>query len=303
MQDRFVEQFEAYRPLLFSIAYRMLGSATEAEDMVQESYLRYQTTSPEQIASHKALLTTVVTRLCVDRLQSAQMQRESYIGPWLPEPMLTETNESFAPEKQAELHDSLSIAFLTLLEDLSPLERAVFLLHEVFDYDYGEIAQIVGREEAACRQLGSRAKKHISEHRPRFKTTQEAHRQILEQFLQATSTGELDGLMQLLSEDVVLWADGGGKARGAAVNVLRGREAVAKFLLASPRVLGRNFQAELTEVNGELAVIIRADNAVVVVLSIAVDAGEVSAIRAMGNPDKLKWVSKSNNEEEGEVHQ
>jgi RNA polymerase sigma-70 factor (ECF subfamily) len=302
MSDLDAKQFEMYRPLMFSIAYRMLGSATEAEDIVQEAYLRYQTTSPEWIASHKALLTTIVTRLCLDHLQSAQVQRETYIGPWLPEPVLTETNELFAPAQQAELHDSLSIAFLTLLEELSPLERAVFLLHEVFDYEYMEIAQMVGREEAACRQLYSRAKKHIAEHRPRFKPSQEAQRQMLNQFLEATSTGELDGFMQLLSEDVVLWIDGGGKARGAATHILRGPEAVAQFLLASPRVLGRSYQAELAEVNGELAVIIRADSHVMVVVSITMDDGRVSEVRVMGNPDKLKWVNGSNTED-GELTQ
>ncbi|MEP7284450.1 MAG: RNA polymerase sigma-70 factor [Chloroflexota bacterium] len=294
------KQFETYRPLMFSIAYRMLGSATEAEDIVQEAYLRYQTKWPEQIASHQAFLTTVVTRLCLDHLQLAQVQRETYLGPWLPEPVLTETNDLFAPAQQAELHDSLSIAFLTLLEELSPLERAVFLLHEVFDYEYGEISEMVSREEAACRQLYSRAKKHIAAHRPRYKPSQAAHRQILNQFLQATSTGELDGLMQLLSEDIVLWIDGGGKARGAAIHILRGREAVGQFLLASPRVLGKNYRAELTEVNGELAVMIRADGIVMVVLSMLVDDGQVSEIRVMGNPDKLKWVS-GNNNKSGEV--
>src|SRR5204863_345519 len=163
MTDLNTEQFEQFRPLMFSIAYRMLGSATEAEDIVQDAYLRYQATPPEQITSPKALLTTIVTRLCLDQLKSARVQRETYIGPWLPEPVLTDTNELFAPAKQAELHDSLSIAFLTLLEDLTPLERAVFLLHDVFDYDYREIAPMVGRDEAACRQLVSRAKKHIAE--------------------------------------------------------------------------------------------------------------------------------------------
>ena len=302
MNDLDAKQLEEYRPLMFSIAYRMLGSATEAEDIVQEAYLRYQTTSPDEIVSHKALLTTVVTRLCLDHLQSAKVQRETYLGPWLPEPVLTETNELFAPAQQAELHDSLSIAFLTLLEDLSPLERAVFLLHEVFDYEYPEIAQMVGREEAACRQLYSRAKKHIADHRPRFKPNEETHRQILNQFIQATSTGEMDGLMQILSEDVMLWVDGGGKARGAAIHTLQGRDAVAQFLLASPRVLGKDYQSELAEVNGELALIIRADGNVVVVLSMSVDAGWVTEVRVVGNPDKLKWVS-GNNTENDEVTQ
>src|SRR5206468_6600517 len=139
----------------------------------------------------------------------------TYIGPWLPEPVLTEADDSFAPAQQAELHDSLSLAFLTLLEQLTPLERAVFLLHEVFDYPYAEIAAIIGREEAACRQMFSRAKQHIADHRPRFKPSKEAQRQILDQFIQATVTGDLDGLMHLLAEDVTMWADGGGKARGA----------------------------------------------------------------------------------------
>src|SRR5260221_4637837 len=301
MNDLDAKQFEMYRPLMFSIAYRMLGSATEAEDIVQEAYLRYQTTSPEQIASHKALLTTIVTRLCLDHLQSAQVQRETYIGPWLPEPVLTETNDLFAPAQQAELHDSLSIAFLTLLEDLSPLERAAFLLHEVFDYEYPQIARMVGREEAAGRQLYSRAKKHIADHRPRFKPNEETHRQILNQFIQATSTGEMDGLMQLLSEDVMLWVDGGGKARGAASHVLKGREAVAQFLLGSPRVLGTSYHADLVEVNDELAVIIRADGKVIVVLTMTVDDGRVSEIRAIGNPDKLKWVSGNHSESDAVI--
>jgi RNA polymerase sigma-70 factor, ECF subfamily len=293
-------QFEAYRPLMFSIAYRMLGSATEAEDIVQEAYLRYQT-APDQITSHKAFLSTVVTRLCLNHLQSAQVQRETYIGPWLPEPVLTASDDRFAPAQQAELHDSLSIAFLTLLEQLTPLERAVFLLREVFDYDYAEIAEIVGREEAACRQMLSRAKKHITEHRPRFKPNPEAHRQILNQFIQAASTGELDGLMNLLAEDVVLWADGGGKARGAAIHPLHGRDAVAQFVLGSGRLVAANRHIELSEVNGELAAIIRTGSNVLAVLSIAVADDQIAEIHAMGNPDKLKWVSGAINNGEGVI--
>ncbi len=146
MNDRWAKQFEAYRPLMFAIAYRMLGSATEAEDMVQEAYLRVQANAPEQIASPRAYWMTVVTRLCIDQLQLAHVQRETYLGPWLPEPVLTDTNDLFAPAQQAELHDSLSIAFLALLEELTPLERAVFLLREVFDYEYAEIARMLGRQ-------------------------------------------------------------------------------------------------------------------------------------------------------------
>jgi RNA polymerase sigma-70 factor (ECF subfamily) len=302
MNDSETTRFEIYRPLMFSIAYRMLGSATEAEDIVQEAFLRYQTTATDEINSHKAFLTTVVTRLCLNQLQSAHNQRENYIGPWLPEPVLTESDDRFAPAQQAELHDSLSMAFLTLLEQLTPLERAVFLLREVFDYEYAEIAEVTGKEEAACRQMLSRAKKHIAEHRPRFKPDPEAHRHMLTEFIEAVGTGELGGLMHMLSEDVTLWADGGGKARGAAIYPLHGREAVAQFVLGSTRFVQEQFYSELAEINGELSVIVRTASKVLVVLAINEDQGHVSEIRIVGNPDKLKWVSGAlkNAEEENE---
>lgn len=290
MNDRWAKQFEAYRPLMFAIAYRMLGSATEAEDMVQEAYLRVQANAPEQIASPRAYWMTVVTRLCIDQLQLAHVQRETYLGPWLPEPVLTETNDLFAPAQQAELHDSLSIAFLALLEELTPLERAVFLLREVFDYEYAEIARMLGRQETTCRQLCGRAKKHLSEHRPRFKPSREAHRQILNQFIQATRTGDLDALIRLLAEDVVLWTDGGGKVRGAAVYPLRGREAVARFVLAARRPYGGNERVGLAEVNNETALMIYAGGNLIAVLAVVVDHEQISEIRAIGNPDKLNWV-------------
>jgi RNA polymerase sigma-70 factor, ECF subfamily len=285
-------QFEAYRPLMFSIAYRMLSSATEAEDIVQEAYLRYQTTPPDQIVSHKAFLSTIVTRLCLNQLQSARAQRESYIGPWLPEPVLTAADERFAPAQRAELHESLSMAFLVLLEQLTPLERAVFLLREVFDYDYAEIAQIVGNTEAASRQLFSRAKKHIAEHRPRFKPTPEAHRQLLDQFIHAASSGELDGLMQLLADDVVLWTDSGGKVPGALNHPLRGHDAVARFVLRSTR-RGAHFQIAVAEVNSEPALLLRDKGAAQLVLCLSIDQGQVSTIRVIGNPDKLRSLNRA----------
>jgi RNA polymerase sigma-70 factor (ECF subfamily) len=283
-----IEQFQTYRPLMFSIAYRMLGSAMEAEDVVQETYLRYQTVPPATIESHKNFLSAVVTRLCLNQLQSARVQRETYIGPWLPEPMLTKDDMWLSSSHQSDVYESLSVAFLALLEQLTPLERAVFLLHEVFDYTYEEIAEMVGKEEAACRQLFSRAKKHIAAHRPRFKPTHEAHRQLLDQFMRAVSVGELDGLLQLLADDVTMWADGGGKARGAATRPLHGREAVARFVLASTRLPTESYHAELSEVNGELAAILRVGDKAIVVLFIAEEQGRVREIRAIGNPDKLK---------------
>ncbi len=283
--------FESYRPLMFSIAYRMLGSATEAEDIVQEAYLRYQAVAPGTIQSPKAFLSTIVTRLCLNQLQSARVQRETYIGPWLPEPIFTETDERANPRHQAEMHDSISFAFLVLLEELTPLERAVFLLREVFDYEYDEIAAILDKDPAACRQVFSRAKKHVTAGKPRFTPAPEAHRKLLSQFMQATSAGDLDGLTALLAADVVMWADGGGKARGAALHPLHGPQAVAQFLVGTRRFMAEGSQIELAAINGELAMILRAGGKAYVVLSITASEGAVHEIRVVGNPDKLNWVN------------
>jgi RNA polymerase sigma-70 factor (ECF subfamily) len=290
------EQFETYRPLMFSIAYRMLGSITDAEDMVQEAYLRFQTAQPAKIESPKAYFSTVVTRLCLNHLQSAQMQRESYIGPWLPEPVLTAQDERFTPDYRAELHESLSLAFLALLEQLTPLERAVFLLREVFDYSYEEIAEITGKQEVACRQVLSRAKKHIAEHRPRFKSSPEAHRQLLNQFVRVIENGDMDGLLQLLSEDVVLWADSGGKVPGAIYRPLLGSSAVARFLFGRSRLNPQSFYPTVGEVNGELALVIWDESEIRLIISIEIDQERICAIRAIGNPDKLKWANQTMNE-------
>jgi RNA polymerase sigma-70 factor (ECF subfamily) len=287
-----VERFESYRTLMYSIAYRMLGSVAEAEDIVQEAYLRYQAAPRERIISHKAFLSTVVTRLCLNHLELARVQREAYIGPWLPEPALTEIDPRFAPAQRAELHESLSMAFLVLLEQLTPAERAVFLLREVFDYEYHEIAAIVGKEEPACRQLFSRAKKHIAEQRPRFQPTPDAHRQILERFLQAAGEGELDGLLRLLSDDVVLWTDGGGKARGAVTRPLHGRDAVAQFVLGSTRFVRPGSRFEVVEVNGAPALVVQAYGRVRAVLSLTIDAGRVRQIWLTNNPDKLQALNR-----------
>jgi RNA polymerase sigma-70 factor (ECF subfamily) len=286
-----MQAFEAHRPLMFSIAYRMMGSAMEAEDIVQEAYLRYQKVLPEAIDSHKAFLTTVVTRLCINALNSARSQRETYIGPWLPEPMLTSDSDSSAAAQQEKIYESVSVAFLILLESLTALERAVFLLREAFDYDYAEIAQMVGREEAACRQLFSRAKKHIAEHRPRFKPSPDEHRQMLEQFSQAVAQGNLDGLLQMLAEDITLRADGGGKARGAATRPLHGRALVAPFVLASTRLANDgDFQFAIETVNHEPALVVRVSQQAVAVILLKIEAGLVQEIWVVGNPDKLKHV-------------
>jgi RNA polymerase sigma-70 factor (ECF subfamily) len=283
------ESFESYRPYLFAVAYRMLGSAMDAEDMVQETYLRYQATPPGTIISLKAFLTTIITRLCMDQLHLARRTREVYPGPWLPEPILTEEEVSLAdPARRVDLDESLSLAFLTLLEDLPPVERAVFLLREVFDYEYGEIAGFLDRSEVACRQSFSRAKKHLADHRPRFPVSPEVHRQMLTGFIQAAQSGDMGVLMNMLAEDVMLWADSGGKVRGAAFHPISGREAVARFVLGTGRFAPASYHIEMATVNQAPAALIRTeDGHVFLALTIEVEGQRIARIRAIANPDKL----------------
>ena len=286
-----MESFETYRPYLFSIAYRMLGSAMDAEDMVQETYLRYQTTPKDPIRSLKAYLTTILTRLCMDQLQLARRKRELYVGPWLPEPIKTaETPEAADPEKRVETQESISLAFLVLLEQLQPFERAVFLLREVFEYEFAEIATMLDKSEAACRRSFSRAKLHLASHRPRFPASPETHRQLLTAYFQAVQNGEMTALKDQLTEEVTLWADGGGKVKQAALRPIRGREAVARFSLGTKRFWPENARVELAEVNGQAALIIHAGDQVFSVLTIDVEEGHIQAIRIIANPEKLARV-------------
>ena len=285
------ESFESYRSYLFSIAYRMLGSAMDAEDMVQETYLRYQTTPPETIRSLKAFLTTILTRLCMDQLQLARRKREVYVGPWLPEPILTTTTPaSEDPAEHVEREESISLAFLVLLEQLQPFERAVFLLHEVFEYDFAEIVTMLEKSEAACRRSFSRAKKHLTEHRPRFPASAQTHRQLLSGYLQSAQGGEITPLMNFLSEQVTLWTDGGGKVKRAALRPIVGRDAVARMSLGTMRFLPEGYQTEIAEVNGQVALIIRASGQALSVLTIEVEAEHIQAIRIIANPEKLTRV-------------
>jgi RNA polymerase sigma-70 factor, ECF subfamily len=286
-----VESFETYRPYLFAIAYRMLGSAMDGEDMVQETYLRFQGTPLDTIRSLKAFLTTIIIRLCVDQLQLARRKREVYVGPWLPEPILTAaTPASEDPAERVDREESISLAFLVLLEQLQPFERAVFLLREVFAYEFAEIATMLDKSEAACRRSFSRAKKHLSEHRPRFPASPETHRQMLTGFLQAAQGGDMIPLTNLLSENVTLWADAGGKIKQAALRPLVGRDAVARFSLGTVRFLPEDSRVELAEVNGQAAVIIRTGGQALFVLSIEVEAERIQAIRIIANPEKLARI-------------
>jgi len=286
-----LNQFEEYRPLLFSIAYRMMGTAMEAEDVVQDAYLRYSAANTDEVKSHKYYLTTIVTRLCINRMQSARAQREMHIGTWLPEPIVTANQpELINPADKVSMDDSISMAFLVLLEKLSAAERAVFLLHEVFDYDYDEIATMLEKNEAACRQLFSRAKKHIHDNRPRFDSTPEEHERILSQFLQAVEVGELDGIVSLLADDAVLMSDGGTR-RGRATRPILGATNIARFVSGFNRVGPSQYTIELKPINGKSGVVIRLpDNSVYAVLTIEVSQGKIQQVHLVGDDEKLKHV-------------
>ncbi|HEY7778710.1 MAG TPA: RNA polymerase sigma-70 factor [Ktedonobacterales bacterium] len=293
------ETFEDYRTYLFAIAYRMLGSAMDAEDMVQDTYLRFQATRAdvrESIVSLKAYLTTILTRLCVNQLQSARRKRERYPGPWLPEPISTDhlavpaSSESANPEERMELYESLALAFLVLLEELGPIERAVFLLRDVFDYEYAEIAEILGKSEAACRQAFSRAKRHLAEHRPRVTPAPENQRELLTSFLHAVQGGDMVTLMAMLAEDATLTTDGGGKVRGAATRLLVGRAAVARMSVGTMRFLPEGYTSAVVEINGQPALVIRAGGQSVSVVSVELDGQRIRAVRVIANPDKLQRV-------------
>jgi RNA polymerase sigma-70 factor, ECF subfamily len=279
------ESFEALRPLLFSIAYRMMGSVADAEDAVQEAFVRWSAVDASGVSSPKAYLSKVVTRLCIDRLRSAQHRRETYVGPWLPEPLIDETVPDAAEE--TERADTLSMAFLVVLESLSPLERAAFLLHEVFGYDYAELADILARKEDACRQLAHRARQHVAARRPRFEVDRERRRQLLLSFTEACARGDLDGLMSLLTEDIVLQSDGGGRAR-AARRPIAGRSKVARFVLGIVRKGAAGMATRVVNVNGQPGLAVYHDATLTSVLSLDVAADRIQGIHIVVNPEKLR---------------
>jgi RNA polymerase sigma-70 factor, ECF subfamily len=286
-KTEFMNAFEQYRPLLFAIAYRMLGTVNEAEDMVQDTYLRYQAVDPATIQAPKAFLTTVISRLCLDYLRSAQVKREQYIGPWLPEPLPTQAETSIPdPAETVEVHETLSMAFLILIQQLSALERAIFLLREVFDYGYDEIARIVGREEAACRQVFSRAKKHITENRPRYESPPETHTALFAQFLQSCQTGDVESLKNLLADDVAIWSDGGGKATAATRPIL-GPTSVVVFIKSMMARATDETSFEILPLNGKLGLIVRHEGSIQFALQVDTDESHIRKIWITRNPDKL----------------
>jgi RNA polymerase sigma-70 factor, ECF subfamily len=282
------EEFEELRPLLFAIAYRILASVSEAEDAVQETWLRYEA-SPTQPRSAKAFLSAVVTRISIDVLRSARVRREKYVGQWFPEPLITDPYED--PERSAELADSVSMAALLLLERLSPLERAVFVLREVFGFGFPEVASAVGRPEAACRQLAVRARRHMDEGRPRFEADRRERTKLAAQFFGALREGDVDGLRELLAADVQLAGDGGGKAPTFARSII-GAENVARVLTSIfPWLVRIDVTLEPREVNGQPGAIFRdRDNKVLFTMTLDVLDGHIQTIRSVSNPDKLGHV-------------
>jgi RNA polymerase sigma-70 factor, ECF subfamily len=276
------EVFDRHRALLFSIAYRILGSVMDAEDIVQEAFVRWQRASGTEVRSPRAYLSSVVTRLCIDQLRSARVQREQYVGPWLPEPLPTEP----APDA---VDESLSMAFLVLLESLTPTERAVFLLREVFDYDYGEISRLVGKSEANCRQIARRARQSVAARRPRFERSVEQEERLVERFLEACASGDMEGLVSLLSDDITLWSDGGGRVR-AALNPIYGSDRVGRFLLGILREVPPDFVTRQGQINGQPGIVGYAGGHPMGVLTLDILDGRIRAIRIVVNPEKLRAV-------------
>jgi RNA polymerase sigma-70 factor (TIGR02957 family) len=282
--------FEELRPYLFAIGYRMLGRASEAEDVVQDAWVRYQTAAPAALDSLKAYLTTIVTRLCLDRLKAARTTREHYVGPWLPEPILTDGPTN--PEQLMARYESITMGFLVLLETLTPPERAVFLLREVFDYDYDAIAGMLDTTAANCRQLLSRAKSRIAEGRPRFAGEPNSERRLVEAFVRAMERGDPAELAAMLADDVEYWADGGGKV-AAAGRPLFGRDSVLKLLLGLRRTaatLGVSMSSSVSLVNGEPAIVVRVGPQIDSVYVCSIADGRIAAIHAVRNPDKLEYL-------------
>ncbi|MET4923362.1 RNA polymerase sigma-70 factor [Streptomyces sp. PSRA5] len=280
-----VDEFEELRPLLFSIAYRLLGSVSEAEDAVQETWLRFDG-SATRPTSAKAFLSTVVTRISIDVLRSARVRREAYVGPWFPEPLLSDPYQD--PERSVELADSVSMAALLLLERLSPPERAVFLMREVFAFEYDEIAAAVGRSEAACRQLLVRARRHMEAGRPRFAADRQERQELATRFFDALKDGDVGGLRELLAADVRMVGDGGGKAPQLAKPVM-GASNVSRLLgTVFPWLIRIDVTCEQHEINGQPGAIYRdRDGKVLHIVALDILDGRIQTIRTVINPDKL----------------
>jgi RNA polymerase sigma-70 factor, ECF subfamily len=280
--------FDQHRSLLFSVAYRMLGTVADAEDMLQETFIRWQQAAEEDIQSPRAFLVTIVSRLCINHLQSARVRREEYVGQWLPEPIVTDPAND--PLNIIRVDESLSMAFLVLMERLTPVERAVFLLREVFEYEYAEVAAILGQSEVNCRQILRRSRQHINALRPRFKVSAQKKSELLERFLRATASGEVHQLIAVLADDAVLHSDGGGKAV-AVPNLVHGSDAVARAILRGmSKLVPRNLVRRMAQINGNPGVITYLEGRPFSVFTIDGTAEQIRAIYIVTNPEKLSHL-------------
>jgi RNA polymerase sigma-70 factor (ECF subfamily) len=278
-------QFESARDDLFSIAYRMLGTITDAEDVLQDAFIRWGQSDRTNVRSSEAFLKTIVARLCIDRLRELASSREQYIGPWLPEPVDT----SFEHNHDPQFAETISMAFMQLLENLSPVQRAVFLLHDVFDYDFNEVAEMVDESPANCRQQAKRARDYLAERRPRFEVVTTQHEELTRGFLAACQSGDLAGLQNLLARDVALYADGGGKAT-AARKPLHGSDLVAKFLINVTSAATTDIGSRFGTLNSQPALFVEQAGQVIAAYVFAIVDGVIQNIFVMRNPDKLQRV-------------
>lgn len=291
------ETFEPYRRRLLGLAYRMLGSMADAEDAVQETYLRWHGANRDTVTDPRAFLMTITTRICLDMLTSARARREEYVGPWLPEPVVD--TAALAPDTHTELAEDLSIALLLTLDRLSSLERAAFLLHDVFDFSFSEVAAALDRSEAACRQLAARARAHVRDVRPRGATTphtaeiETRHTQLMSAFIDATRSGDLNGLVQLLASDVRVVTDGGGKVL-AALNVIEGADHSSRFLIGAARKGWRDdFTLRFATINGLPGIVIESPEGTVQTTAFEIEDGVIRAVYVVRNPDKLRHLRES----------
>jgi RNA polymerase sigma-70 factor (TIGR02957 family) len=292
MSNEDEQTFSDYRKLLFAIAYRLMGSAADAEDVVQDAWFKWSAADRAQVSDPKAYLARIVSNLSMERLRSTRRQRETYVGPWLPEPILTATDTA---DDVADA-DSVSLAMLVVLETLSPLERAVFVLKEVFDFPFAEIAEAVERSETAVRQAAHRARNHVQARRPRFETDRATKREVTERFFAAATGGDINELMELLAPEVTLWTDGGGKVR-QALRPIEGIEKVAAWIAGVTKrpyegVEIADMSAEMVEINGSPGILITGAGRVIATLTVDLDAGgRIVTIHNVANPDKLRAVA------------
>jgi RNA polymerase sigma-70 factor (ECF subfamily) len=283
-----VSAFERHRGLLFSIAYRMLGSVADAEDALQDAFIRWQRAADTDVRSAKAFLVTIVSRLCINHLQSARVQRETYVGEWLPEPLVTEPGSDVS--RIAQVNESVSIAMLLLLERLNPVERAVFLLAEIFDYTHAEIAAIVGSSEANCRQLLKRARQHVRIERPRFNASGRHHTELLERFARAAGNGDIDGLLALLAHDVVMHTDGGGKANALPLPIYGPDNVARASVFGLSKLKALKPLQRIVGINGEPGIVSYVDGRPQSVFTIEVHQARICAIYIVTNPEKLSYL-------------